>query len=75
MKRHPYSVAKSEYAWQYNKRRNYKEDKMETNSKVFRRKRMNKFQSWADGYTPIGLIRGRRERPNRYKKHRIRGRN
>lgn len=67
MKRNPYNSAKHQYAWKYNCRRNFKDDEMETNSKVISRKRRNKFQSWADGYAPMGLIQGRRGRPTKYK--------
>lgn len=41
---------------------NYKEDKFETNSKVYGRNRRNKYQYWSDGYSPVGLLRGRRGR-------------
>lgn len=70
MKRQPHKVAKTQYAWNYRLCRNYKEDKNETNSKVVARKRRNKFQSWADGYAPMGLIKGRRGRPTKYKDRR-----
>ena len=60
MKRLPYKDVFFPYRGRV--RGNYKEDKFETNSRVYKRVRRNKYQWWADNYAPVGLLRGKRGR-------------